>query len=61
MPTTHTGAGLPPSTMDSDTPAPSTDNVANVLRPVTLAHYLLTKPEQDTLLRGAFRKPKIPT
>src|SRR6266481_4457710 len=32
-----------------------------LLCPITLAHYLLTKPEQDTLLSRRVRKPELPT
>src|SRR6266481_643507 len=44
MPTTHTGAGLPSSTMESDTPTPSMDNVANLAAAIALLAQNLTSP-----------------
>src|SRR6266481_4931231 len=44
MPTTHTHAAPPPSTMESDTPAPSTDNVANLAMAIALLAQNLASP-----------------
>src|SRR6266481_4028657 len=44
MPITHTGAGLPFSTMESDTPTPSMDNVANLAAAIALLAQNLTSP-----------------
>src|SRR6266481_1376262 len=44
MPTTCTCAGLPSSTMESDTPTPSTDSVANLAAAIALLAQNLTSP-----------------
>ena len=44
MPTTRASAGPPPSTMESDTPAPSMDNIANLATAITLLAQNLTSP-----------------
>src|SRR6266481_4147613 len=49
MPTTCTCAGLPSSTMESDTPTPSTDNIANLAAAITLLAQNLTSPATPTI------------
>ena len=49
MRTTHTGAGLPSSTMESDTPTPSMDNVANLAAAITLLAKNLASPATPTV------------
>src|SRR6266481_6808258 len=49
MPITCAGAGLPSSTMESDTPAPSMDNIANLAAAITLLAQNLTSPAASTI------------
>src|SRR6266481_1380769 len=44
MPITHASAGLPSSTMESDTPTPSMDNVANLAAAIALLAQNLASP-----------------
>src|SRR6266481_1268136 len=49
MPITCAGAGLPSSTMESDTPAPSMDNIANLAAAITLLAQNLASPATPTV------------
>src|SRR6266481_1595028 len=49
MPITCSSAGLPSSTMESDTPAPNTDNVANLAAAIALLAQNLASPATPTI------------
>src|SRR6266481_1139313 len=57
MPTTHTGAGLPSSTMESDTSAPSIDNVANLAAAIALLAQNLASPATPAVPWVKIREP----
>src|SRR6266481_9782293 len=51
MPTTCTRAAPPPSTMESDTPTHSMDDIANLAMAITLLAQNLTSPATPTIPR----------
>src|SRR6266481_5551855 len=57
MPITCTGAGAPPAAMESDTPAPSTDNVANLATAIALLAQNLASPATPAIPQVKIREP----
>src|SRR6266481_7648534 len=57
MPSTHAGAGNPPSMMESDTPTPSMDNVANLAPAIALLAQNLASPATLTIPQVKIREP----
>src|SRR6266481_3853795 len=56
MPITHASAGLPFSTMESDTPTPSMDNVANLAAAIALLAQNLASPATPAIPQVKIRE-----
>src|SRR6266481_4081256 len=57
MPITCTGAGAPPAAMESDTPTPSTNNIANLAMAIALLAQNLASPATPAIPQVKKREP----